>query len=74
MDLSGLVPAPADAGIIVPDEWAKPAGDFSRFGLSGREILLYVSTQDGSAAAGHNPQSGAEENLWLTVRGCPLTF
>jgi hypothetical protein len=66
MDLNGLVPASADAGIIVPDEWAKPAGDFSRFGLSGREILPYVSTQDGSAAPGHNPQSGAEENLWLT--------
>jgi len=66
MDLTGLLPAPADAGIMVPGEWAKPAGDFSRFGLSGPETLPYVSTQDGGAAAGHNPQSGAEENLWLT--------
>jgi hypothetical protein len=66
MDLRGIAPAAADAGIIVPGEWAKPAGDFSRFGLRGPEILPYVSTQDGAAEASHQAQSGAEENLWLT--------
>jgi beta-galactosidase len=66
LDLEGLEPAAAEAGIVAPDEWAKPSGDFSRFGLSGPAILPYVSTQDGGAAPGHQAQSGAEENLWLT--------
>jgi endo-1,4-beta-mannosidase len=66
LDLSGVEPAPADAAIIVPEEWAKPLGDFSRFGLSGPEILPYVSTQDGGVAPAHHAQSGAEENTWLT--------
>jgi beta-galactosidase len=66
MDLDGVSPAPAEAGIIVPHEWSKPAGDSSRFGLRGPEILPYVSTQDGGAAPGHPQQSGADESVWIS--------
>lgn len=58
MDLDGLQPAPAEAALIVPHEWAKPHGDFSRLGLSGSGAIPYTSTQDGF-------ESG-EANLWLT--------
>ena len=44
LDLAGLEPAPVEAGIIVPEEWAKPHGDFSRFGLKGSSPIPYVST------------------------------
>jgi endo-1,4-beta-mannosidase len=62
LDLDGLEPAPAEAGIIVPDEWAKPYGDFSRFGLKGPSVIPYVSTQDGGAVEGQNPTSTSEKN------------
>jgi endo-1,4-beta-mannosidase len=48
MDLTGLSPARGEAAILVPYEWSKPLGDFSRFGLSGPE-MYHVSTQDGTA-------------------------
>ncbi len=70
MDLDGLEPEPAQAAVIVPDEWAKPHGDFSRLGLSGPEVMPYVSTQDGGAlTSGTSPWGGphrdGEQNLWL---------
>ncbi len=52
LDLTGLAPAPADMAIIIPDEWAKPHGDFSRFGLTGGEVIPYVSVADGGAVPG----------------------
>jgi endo-1,4-beta-mannosidase len=58
LDLTGLKPAPADAALIVPYEWAKPHGDFSKFGLSGPEFVPYVSVQDGLEDSGGN-------NTWL---------
>jgi len=64
MDLAGVEPAAADSGIIVPNEWSKPHGDFSHFGLSGPEITPYVSQTDGDAMPGKQPESG-EENQWL---------
>jgi len=66
MNLDGLAPAPAEAGILVPEEWARPSGDFSTFGLRGPEILPYVSTQEGGAVAGQPSTGGKDENLWLT--------
>ena len=66
MNLEGLVPAAAEAGIVVPEEWSRPAGDFSRFGLRGPEILPYVSTQEGGAVAGQQTPAGRDDNLWLT--------
>ena len=67
MDLSGIAPAPADAGIIVPEEWSRPAGDFSRFGIEGPETLPYVSTAEGGSVNGQGPTAGtSDDNLWLT--------
>ncbi len=58
MDFTGLQPAPGDAALIVPHEWAKPHGDFSRFGLSGPNTIPYTSVQDGFDTG--------EDNVWLT--------
>ncbi len=58
MDFSGIEPAPGDAGLIVPHEWAKPHGDMSRFGLSGANAVPYTSVQDGFDTG--------EVNIWLT--------
>jgi endo-1,4-beta-mannosidase len=66
MDLSGVEPAVPEASIIVPDEWAKPHGDFSRFGLDGPAVIPYVSTQDGGA--------GHERTKPATYRGLAVWF
>jgi endo-1,4-beta-mannosidase len=58
LDLTDLQPAPGEAALIVPHEWAKPHGDMSRSGLTGPAALPYSSTQDG--------YERAEANLWLT--------
>jgi len=58
MDFTDLQPAPGDAALIVPHEWAKPQGDFSRFGLSGPSTIPYTSVQDGFETG--------EANVWLT--------
>jgi len=58
MDFSGLEPALGDAALIVPHEWAKPHGNFSRFGLNGPSAIPYTSVQDGFETD--------DANLWLT--------
>ncbi len=65
MDLDGLEPEPPAAGIIVPDEWAKPHGDFAHLGLEGATPIPYLSTQDGGAVAGQLLPDQGETNLWL---------
>lgn len=68
LDLTSLAPAPADAAVIVPEEWSKPFGDLaSRFGLTGREPLPYVSTEDAiNGLGGHRERSKLESaNSWL---------
>ena len=65
LDLADLEPAPAEAAVIVPHEWAKPLGDFSKFGLSGASPIPYVSVQDGGAVAGGHPHEDGEANQWL---------
>lgn len=50
MDLDGIDLAPADAALVIPHEWSKIAGDFSRFGLSGDQPIPYVSVQDGDTS------------------------
>ncbi len=62
LDLTGLEPAPAEAGIIVPEEWSKPYGDYSRFGLQGPSAIPYVSTQEGGAVEGQSPAKEQEKN------------
>jgi hypothetical protein len=64
LDLTGVKRAPAEAGIVIPDEWAKPHGDFSHFGLTGPEVTPYVSITDADAVPG--PQTNpTSENQWL---------
>lgn len=65
MDLTGLQPAPAEVAIPIPEEWAKPHGDFSRLGLTGPEVIPYVSTVDGDAVPGVGQGSAGGENTWL---------
>ncbi|MEP6549412.1 MAG: beta-galactosidase [Gammaproteobacteria bacterium] len=52
LDLDGVEPAAADAAIIIPEEWARTRGDFSRFGLTGPNVLPYVSTSEGGVVNG----------------------
>jgi endo-1,4-beta-mannosidase len=66
LDLAGIEPAPAEAGIIVPHEWSKPYGDQSHFGLTGPAIVPYTSTDEGGAVAGQKLSDFSEENQWLT--------
>jgi hypothetical protein len=65
LDLTGLAPAPADVAIIIPDEWAKPHGDFSRLGLTGPEVTPYVSQSDGDAMPGRPQPDSSAVNHWL---------
>jgi endo-1,4-beta-mannosidase len=67
MDLEGVEPAQGEAGILVPDEWAKPYGDESHLGLTGPEIAPYVSTYEGGAVAGQALPAHGEENTRLTA-------
>ena len=65
LDLTGISPAPAEIGIVIPDEWAKVHGDFSHMGLTGPAVTPYVSQADGDAIPGRpQPDTGAA-NQWL---------
>jgi hypothetical protein len=44
-----------DAAIVIPEEWARTQGDFSRFGLTGPEVIPYVSVSEGGAVNGQAP-------------------
>jgi beta-galactosidase len=65
LDLTDMKTAPADASIVVPDEWAKPHGDFSRFGLTGPEVIPYVSYEDKDAVPGLPQHDYSAENRQL---------
>jgi endo-1,4-beta-mannosidase len=65
LDLTGVSPAPADIAIVIPDEWAKPHGDFSRFGLTGPEVTPYVSIADADAVPGRPQPDVSSANRWL---------
>ncbi|HVN20670.1 MAG TPA: beta-galactosidase [Dongiaceae bacterium] len=65
LDLAGVAPAPAEVGIVIPDEWAKIHGDFSHFGLTGPEVTPYVSTNDADAMPGHGQPDVSAGNHWL---------
>ncbi len=65
LDLTGISPAPADIGIVIPDEWAKPHGDFSHFGLTGPEMVPYVSINDADAIPGRPQPDASAANHWL---------
>jgi len=66
LDLEGVEPAPAEAAILVPNEWAKPYGDESHFGLTGPEIAPYTSQDEGGAVVGQPlPSNPVEDNARL---------
>ncbi len=65
LDLTGLSPAPADVAIVIPDEWAKPHGDFSHFGLTGPASIPYLSTNDRELTADQRQPEAADANRWL---------
>jgi len=65
LDLAGIAPAPSELGIVIPDEWAKIHGDFSQFGLTGPEVIPYISTNDADAMPGHAPPDVSSGNHWL---------
>jgi len=65
LDLTGVAPAPADIAIVIPDEWVKPHGDYSRFGLTGPAVTPYLSQFDAGAVPGRLPPDAAAANLWL---------
>jgi len=65
LDLNGITPAPADVAIVIPDEWSKPHGDFSHFGLTGPEVTPYVSQSDGDAMPGRPQPDVSSANRWL---------
>jgi len=65
LDMTGVVPTAADAAIVVPDEWAKPHGDFSHFGLTGPEVTPYVSLFDADAVPGQPPPNLGDDIQWL---------
>lgn len=58
MNLEGIEPAPGEAALIVPNEWAKPHGNAGRFGLTGTGAIPYTPVQDG--------YDMSETNVWLT--------
>jgi hypothetical protein len=58
MDFADLQPAPGEAALIIPHEWAKPHGDFSRFGLTGPGSIPYTPVQDGFDMG--------DANVWVT--------
>ena len=64
LDLTGLTPAAALAGVVVPREWSKAAGDFAGLGLKGAEAIPYTSTFDGNTA--QQPAGASSDNLALT--------
>lgn len=65
LDLTGIAPAPAEIGIVIPDEWAKVHGDFSRMGLTGPAVEPYVSQADGDAIPGRPQPDAGAANQWL---------
>jgi endo-1,4-beta-mannosidase len=64
LDLNGMTPDPPLTGIVVPQEWSKAAGDFSKLGLKGPEAIPYTSIHDGNTS--QQPAGTSADNLVLT--------
>jgi hypothetical protein len=64
MNLEGVSVAAGDAAIVIPEEWARSRGDFSRFGLTGPEVIPYVSVSEGGAVNGQAP-APYDGNQWV---------
>ncbi len=64
MNLDELTIPAGDAAIVIPEEWARTRGDFSRFGLTGPEVIPYVSVSEGGAVNGQ-PAAPYNDNQWV---------
>ena len=64
LNLDGVAPAAGDAAIVVPEEWARTQGDFSRFGLNGPNLIPFVSVSEGGAVNGQAPNA-YDGNPWV---------
>lgn len=64
MNLDDVTVDRGDAAVVIPEEWARTRGDYSRFGLNGPEVIPYVSVSEGGAvnAQGAAPYDG---NQWV---------
>jgi len=65
LDFTGIEPALAEIGIVIPDEWSKPHGHSSHFGLTGPAVTPYVSVADGDAVPGRPLPDVGSANEWL---------
>jgi beta-galactosidase len=65
LDLTGVRPSPAEMAIVIPDEWAKPRGDFSRLGLVESQAMPYASISDSDAVPGQPQPNVVADNRWL---------
>ena len=64
MDLDGLEPEPATAAMIVPWEWSKPEGDYSRMGMENPAPGQYLAHhQDNGLVQGLPRRTFSDENL-----------
>lgn len=55
MDLDDVSVPAGDVSIVIPEEWSTTQGDHSHFGLTGPEIIPYVSVSEGGAVNGQAP-------------------
>ena len=65
LDLAGIAPAPADIGIVIPDEWSKTHGDFSHLGLTGPAAIPYISSNEAEGIPGQKQLEASSANQWL---------
>ena len=67
LDLTGIEPSPAEAGIIVPYELVQTAWRFfALWSHWSRKVVPYTSTAEGANVAGQSQPTSSEENSWLT--------
>ncbi len=66
MNLAGLSAPAGDAAILIPEEWSRTQGDAARFGLSGPNLIPFVSVNEGGVVSGQ-PPNPYEGNPWVTV-------
>ncbi|HEX9472905.1 MAG TPA: beta-galactosidase [Steroidobacteraceae bacterium] len=64
MNLAGVAVPAGDAAIVIPEEWARTQGDYSRFGLGGPNVIPFVSVSEGGAVNGQAPNP-YEGNPWV---------
>jgi hypothetical protein len=65
MDMNGILPSAGDAALIIPFDWSKPEGDYSRLGLTGPNFVPYVSTQESGSAMNTANEIDSQVNYWL---------